>query len=316
MDENVTTFVGIDVSKRTLDLGHSTEQNGQTVENSTAGIEQLLETLPASGTCLVTVESTGGYERTLVAELVDAGHLVSVVNPRQVRDFAKGLGIKAKTDRIDATVIARFGQHVRPRTVSKTHENQAELQQLVTRRRQLVELRTAESNRLETLTSQTVRRSVQDMVEMLNGQIRQIEQQLKELLDSDEDWRDKGALLASAPGVGAVTVSSLLAELPELGFLNRQQISALVGVAPFNRDSGGYQGKRSIAGGRASIRSVLYMAAMTARRCNPVIRQFAQRLEEAGKPFKVVITACMRKLLVILNTMAKTNSHWDPTFGQ
>jgi len=179
-----------------------------------------------------------------------------------------------------------------------------------------VNLRTAEKNRMETLSSKPVRKSVQQVIDMLNKQIKRIEKAIAALLDSDDDWTDKGRIIESVPGVGPVVVSSLLAELPELGLLNRQEISALVGLAPFNRDSGRHRGKRSIWGGRSSVRSVLYMAALTARRCNPVIRRFAARLEAEGKPFKVVLTACMRKLLVILNTLVKTNSHWNPNYAQ
>ena len=157
---------------------------------------------------------------------------------------------------------------------------------------------------------------MQQVIDLLNKQIERIEKEILALLESDDEWKDKGSIIQSAPGIGSVTVASLLAELPELGFLNRQEIAALVGLAPFNRDSGRFQGKRSIWGGRASVRSVLYMAALTARRCNPVIRAFAQRLEAQGKPFKVVIVACMRKLLVILNTLVKTNSHWNPNYAQ
>jgi transposase len=199
--------------------------------------------------------------------------------------------------------------------VAKTPENQAELEQLVLRRRQLVDFRTAESNRLETCASSAVRKSIQHLIDRLNKDIRKIEKAILAFLESDDDWRDKAQILGSTPGVGPTTAATLLAELPELGQLNRQQISALVGLAPFNHDSGRFQGKRRIWGGRASVRSVLYMATLTAKRCNPVIRAFAQRLQATGKPFKLVMTACMRKLLVILNAMLKTNSHWNSTFS-
>jgi len=316
MDGSITSFVGIDIAKHSLDVCILPERKQFTVPYDTAGLKQLRSQLPDMGSCLIVVEATGGYQRRVVAELANADHLVAVVNPRQVRDFARGLGILAKTDRLDAQVIARFGQHVRPRTLANTHEKQEELAQLVTRRRQLVDLRTAEKNRRETLTSKPVRKSVQQVIDLLNKQIERIEKEILALLESDDEWKDKGSIIQSAPGIGSVTVASLLAELPELGFLNRQEIAALVGLAPFNRDSGRFQGKRSIWGGRASVRSVLYMAALTARRCNPVIRAFAQRLEAQGKPFKVVIVACMRKLLVILNTLVKTNSHWNPNYAQ
>ena len=322
MHNTVNTFVGIDVSKQSLDVGTLPNKSSQTFTYDQTGIGQLLENLPKPGTCLITIEAirhgapaAGGYQRPIVAELLDAGHQVAVVNPKQVRDFAKAFGIKAKTDRIDALLIAQFGQHVNPRTVAKTHEKQEELQQLVTRRRQLVELKTAEKNRLETLSSKAVRKSVNDVIKLLNQQIDDIEKQLMKLLKTEDVFNGKGEILASVPGVGNITVATLLAELPELGILNRQEISALVGLAPFNRDSGRHRGKRSIWGGRASIRSVLYMAAITAKRCNPVIRKFAQQLEQTGKPFKVVITACMRKLLVILNTLLKNNTHWNPNFS-
>ena len=316
MDGSITSFVGIDIAKHSLDVCILPERKQFTVPYDTAGLKQLRSQLPDMGSCLIVVEATGGYQRRVVAELANADHLVAVVNPRQVRDFARGLGILAKTDRLDAQVIARFGQHVRPRTLAKTHKKQEELAQLVTRRRQLVDLRTAEKNRRETLTSKPVRKSVQQVIDLLNKQIERIEKEILALLESDDEWKDKGSIIQSAPGIGSVTVASLLAELPELGLLNRQEISALVGLAPFNRDSGRFQGKRSIWGGRASVRSVLYMAALTARRCNPVIRAFAQRLEAQGKPFKLVIVACMRKLLVILNTLVKTNSHWNPNYAQ
>ena len=315
MDGSLTTFVGIDVAKRSLDVHLLPEGRSLSLLNDASGWKQLRQQLPAPGTCLIVVEATGGYERRLVADLADAGHRVAVVNPRHVRDYAKASGRLAKTDRLDAAVIARFGEHFRPRTVSQTSEKQAQFAQLVARRRQLVDLRTAETNRLETSTSRPVRQSIQRVVDILNKDLQRLEKEILAFLEADDDWRGKADLLGSAPGVGNVTAASLLAELPELGQLNRQEISALVGVAPFNRDSGTFRGKRSIGGGRASIRSVLYMAALTARRCNPVIRAFAHRLQAAGKPAKVVITACMRKLLVILNAMVKSHSHWNPQFA-
>ncbi len=316
MDGLITSFVGIDVVKDSLDVRVLSEAKPFTVSNDAAGLSQLLARLPDAGTCLIVVEATGAYQRLVVAELANAGHFVSVVNPRQVRDFARGLGILAKTDGIDARVIALFGQHVRPRTIAKNHENQEELQQLVTRRRQLIDLRTAETNRQELLTSKPVQKSLQQVIALLDKQIESIEQEIAKFLESDDQWKNKANIIKSVPGVGKVTVVSLLADLPELGFLNRQEIAALVGLAPFNRDSGRFHGKRSIWGGRASIRSVLYMAALTARRCNPVIQAFAKRLEDQGKPFKIVIVACMRKLLITLNTLVKTNSQWNPNYAR
>jgi transposase len=314
MDGSLATFVGIDVAKHSLDVHLLPEGRFVSLAYDQSALQHLRNELPAPGSCLIVIEATGGYERRVVADLLDAGHLVAVVNPRPVRDFARGIGILAKTDRIDASVIARFGQQVRPRTVAKTPTKQVELEQLVLRRRQLIDLRTAESNRLETCSSRAVRKSIQHMIDRLNKDIQKIEKEILAFLESDDDWRGKAQILGSTPGVGTTTAATLLAELPELGKLNRQQISALVGLAPFNHDSGRSQGKRRIWGGRASVRSVLYMAALTAKRCNPVIRAFAQRLEANGKPFKLVMTACMRKLLVILNTMLKTNSPWNPIF--
>lgn len=312
MDGSINCFVGIDVAKHSFDMAIVPEGKSLSFDYDDNGLEQLLKQLPEAGTCLIVMEATGGYQRRLVAELVNAGHHVAVANPRQVRDFAKGLGILAKTDRIDARMIARFGQHVRPRVVAKSSKKQVELEQFVIRRRQLIELRTAEKNRREAMTSKAVGKSVQRMIDVLNKQIKRFEKDILALIESDDDLKQKAELLNSVPGVGNVTSATLVAELPELGQLNRQQIAALAGLAPFNRDSGKFHGTRHIRGGRASVRSTLYMATLTARRCNPVIREFAQRLEAAGKPFKVVMTACMRKLLVIINTMIKNNSHWSP----
>jgi transposase len=314
MDGSITSFVGIDIAKHSFDLCLLPQETQHSLNYDTQGLNQLHQLLPQPGTCLIIVEATGGYQQRLVADLVAAGHRVAVVNPRQVRDFAKGLGILAKTDRIDARVIARFGQHVRPRTIAENHEKQEELQQLVTRRRQLIDLRTAETNRQEIPAAKVVQKSLQQVITLLNKQIKALDKQIAELLKSDDHWKHKGNILTSVPGVGDTTASSLLAELPELGRLNRKEISALAGLAPYNRDSGRFHGKRSIHGGRATVRSALYMAALTAKRCNPVIAPFAQRLTDQGKPFKVMMTACMRKLLVILNTLVKNNSMWNPQY--
>lgn len=311
MDDSITVFVGIDVAKESFDVCVLPEGKRATLTQDAKGRKQLLAMLPPSGRCLVTLEATGGYERPLVVALAQAGHLVAVVNPRQVRDFARGIGIVAKTDRIDAEVIARFGHDVRPRVTLPTSKKQLELDQLVTRRRQLIDLRTAEKNRTETISSKVVRKSIQRVVELLNKQITRVEREIAELVDSDEDLKDKSNLLTSTPGVGTTTAVALIAELPELGRLNRQQIAALAGLAPFNRDSGRFRGKRSIFGGRRGVRSALYMAVLTARTWNPVIRAFAERLKSQGKSFKVVMTACMRKLLIILNTMVKNNTRWN-----
>jgi transposase len=311
-EDSTPHVVGIDVAKHQLDVHQLSDGRHLTLVYDTKGLQQLRKTLPPPNETLVVVEATGGYQRRVVADLADAGYAVAVVNPRQVRDYARGLGRLAKTDRIDAETIARFGAHVRPRPIEQTPAKQAELEALVTRRRQLVELRTAENNRRETAVAKSIRKSIQQVIDLLNKQIERIEKDITELLESNDDFKNKAALLASVPGIGLTTAATLLAELPELGVLNRQQIAALVGVAPFNRDSGRFRGKRSIWGGRSALRSVLYMAALTARRCNPTIRAFAQRLEAQGKHFKVTIVACMRKLLIHLNAMVKNNHHWQP----
>jgi len=310
MDGSIISFVGIDVAKASLEVHLLPEGRHQRLSNDKPGIEQLLGTLPAAGACSIVLEATGGYHRRLVADLLGAGHRVAVVNPRQARDFARGLGILGKTDALDARCLAEFAKHVQPRSMAQISTTQAELQDLVTRRRQLVEMRASEMNRMDTLASKKVRKDVQQMVDLLRKRIDRLEKQILALLEADDEWKNKADILNSVPGVAGVTVASLLAKAPELGTLNRQKISALIGVAPFNNDSGPFRGKRTIWGGRAEVRSVLYMAALTARTHNPVIREFAKRLEAAGKPFKVVIVACMRKLLVILNTMLKNNTSW------
>jgi len=315
MDGSFTSFVGIDVAKHSFDVCLVPDDKTMSLTYDDPGLTELRRHLPPPDACLVVVEATGGYERRLVADLIDAGYQVAVANPRHVHHFGLSLGKIAKTDRLDARVIALFGQHVRPRTVAKTEKKQQELEQLVLRRRQLVDLRTAESNRLETCSAAVVRKSLRQSIDRLSTDITRIEKAILTSVESDDEWRAKAEILGSTPGVGMTTAATLIAELPELGQLNRQEISALVGLAPFNQDSGRFRGKRSIAGGRKTVRNVLYMAAISARRCNPAIRAFAQRLEAAGKPFKVVITACMRKLLTTLNTMLRTNSHWKPVFA-
>jgi transposase len=305
-------FVGIDVAKKALDVCVEPERRAFTCDADPAGIKHLLGQLPTPGTCLVVVESTGSYHRRLVAELVAAGHHVAIANPRQVRDFAKGHGILAKTDRLDAAVLAHFGRQVRPRIVRPAHAKQADLEALVTRRRQLVALRTAEKNRLEGPLPKTVHKSIQQVIDLLTKQVERIEKDILRHIESDDDWNAKAKLLSSVPGVGPATIATLLAELPELGILNRQQIATLVGVAPICRDSGQTNGPRHIGGGRADVRTTLYMAALAARRCNPTIQRFAERLKAAGKAAKVVITACMRKLCASYAQAAGDPQHDGP----
>lgn len=312
----VTLWVAIDVAKETLEIGCSTPDavRVRRVANAPAGFRELLKALPPRAHTAVVLEATGGYERNVIAELLEAGYRVALVNPRQVRDFAKGWGILAKTDRIDARVIALFAQHVQPRMLREMPEQQRELADLVTRRRQLLDLRTRESNRWAQTSAKAARKSIQQVLNLLDGQIHKLDKAIAELIDSDDDWKAKSELLQSTPGLGRVTAATLLAELPELGELNRQQIAALVGLAPFNDDSGQHQGQRHITGGRAAVRCVLYMATLVATKHNPTLKAFAQRLQKSGKKFKVVQTACMRKLLVILNTMLKNKTSWNPAF--
>lgn len=306
------TFIGIDVAKASLDLHFLPSGQAHSLANNPSGFQQLPQLLPAPDACRIVLEATGGYERQLVADLLDAGFQVAVVNPRRVRDFARALGLAAKTDRLDARVLALFAEKVQPPPTQKTPEKQAEIQQLVARRRQLIDLRTQETNRWDVTPSKAARKSIQAVLHTLERQIRDVEKAIENLIEADDEWRQKAELVQSVPGLGGVTATTLLADVPELGQLNRQQIASLVGLAPFNRDSGQHQGKRAIGGGRKSVRSVLYMAALAAKRCNPVIQAFEQRLTQQGKPFKVVLTACMRKLLVIVNSIVKSGLPWNP----
>jgi transposase len=310
LDDSIECSVGIDVSKARLDVHLLPGGLPLQVPNSPEGHDELLARLPAPGACRVVLEATGDLQRPVVAALVDAGHYVSVVNPRQVRDYARALGILAKTDAVDARVIARFGRDVRPRNVAKAPERQAELDQLVARRRQLVGARVAESNRLRDDMPRLVRQSVQRQLKSIAADVARLDRAILELVRSDDDWKQRFDLLKGVPGAGDATAAALVAELPELGRLNRRAISALVGVAPFADDSGRRQGRRSTRGGRRPLRSTLYMAALAAIRFNPAVKAFAGRLRAQGKHGKVVVVACMRKLLVILNAMVKDNSPW------
>ena len=310
MDGTNQVAVGIDVAKATLDVHILPSGQAHTLPNVKAEFKQLKHLLPNPAQCLIVLEATGGFEREVVAELIDAGYHVAVINPKRARDFARALGLTAKTDRIDARVLALFAEKVQPTPSEKTPEKQAEMQQLVARRRQLIDLKTQESNRWDVTQAKAARKSIQAVINTLEAEIRGIEKVIESLVESDDEWRNKAQLIESVPGLGDVTAKTFIADVPEIGKLNRQQISALVGLAPYNRDSGAMKGKRTISGGRKSVRSVLYMAALAAKRCNPVIKAFADRLAQHGKPFKVIITACMRKLLVILNSIVKSGRPW------
>lgn len=309
---SIDVYVGVDVSKARLDIHIDPLGQFLFVDNTPAGIQMLLKALQPLTVKLALIEATGRYERRLAADLLDAAIPVAVVNPRQARDFAKSLGKLAKTDKIDAQVLAAFAKLGHHRLAEKTSRNLELLDQRVTRRRQVVAMLAAEKTRLEQLSDKLAIRTVNKVMRVLDQQREDLDRDIAKLIESDDDWRNKAQILDSAPGVGPDTANQLVVDLPELGKLNRQEIAALVGVAPMNCDSGTKRGQRHIRGGRADIRTTLYMAAYNAMRCNPVIRAFAERLKKAGKPFKVVATACMRKLLIILNVMIKTNQHWNP----
>jgi transposase len=303
--------VGIDVSKSVLDVSAYPSGNTWQVEYSAPGITALAEELAALGPAVVVVEATGGLEISLTAALGVAGLPVAVVNPRQVRDFARATGRLAKTDKLDAQLLARFGAMVQPPARPLPDAQHRELQAIVTRRQQLIEMLTAERNRLRRTTPR-VRQQIEVHVQWLREQLREVDRDLETFLRSSPLWQEDAKVLRSVPGVGPIVTATLIARLPELGSLNCKQVAALVGVAPFNRDSGTLRGKRTVWGGRGALRTALYMATLVATRHNPVLRAFYQRLCDAGKPKKVALIACMRKLLIILNSMIKNHRTWNP----
>lgn len=301
--------VGIDVGKAQLDVGRADEKRGRVWANDEAGRAELSDWVVEQEASLVVVEASGGYEAAIVSELVSRGVAVALVNPTRVRAFAKAEGVLAKTDKIDAQVIARFGATMKPQARVRREKSQVELNELVSRRRQLVEMLTAEKNRLQTASPDMQTHIARHLV-WLQGEIEELEQQISQAIAANPAWAETAKRVDSAPGIGPITAATLVADLPELGQLNRQKIAALVGVAPFNHDSGKHRGKRRIFGGRTSVRSVLYMATLSAVKHNPVIKEFYHHLLDKGKLKKVALTACMRKLLVILNTMVKTGQDW------
>jgi transposase len=310
--EAIRMVVGIDVSKQRLDCFVLPGKQAWSCANSDEALVGLVERLRELKPDLVVLEATGGYETRAATQLAGVGLRVAVVNPRQVRYFAKALGRLAKSDRIDAQVLAEFGLKVEPQIRALPDEHTRELAALVARRAQLVCMRTQEKNRLSGNAAAVMRPRIKAHVAWLDAEIAALEVDMTAKLRSSEAWCDKRDLLLSVPGVGAMTTATLLAQLPELGELNRHAIANLVGVAPLNDDSGTHHGRRTIWGGREAVRAVLYMAALTATRHNVLIRVFYQRLRAAGKEFKVAIVACMRKLLTILNAMLKTKTPWNP----
>lgn len=305
-------FVGIDVSKSTLDVCIEPVGQPLQVAYDEEGIRRLVSLLKEISPTLIVIEATGGLEMRIASELAGRGLPVAVINPRQARDFAKATGKLAKTDQVDAAVLAAFARAIRPQARPLQDADTRALNDLVSRRRQLIDMRVQETLRLNSAASKPLQKSLKRHIAWLDKRITEIDTDLTRRLRNSEVWRTKDDLLRSIPGVGAVTTLTMLSKCPELGKLSRREIAALVGVAPMANDSGKYRGRRFVWGGRADVRAVLYMAAISAIRCNETIKEFAKRLEKAGKPPKVVIVACMRKLLTIMNAMLKNNALWDP----
>jgi transposase len=309
MTDTAGIYVGIDVSKTWLDIAVYASDLCWRVGNEEQGIASLVKRLKEMKATLIVLEATGGYEMPVVAELAHARLPVVVSNPRQVRAFARSTGQLAKTDKLDAKLLAHFAAAIRPAARPLPSEEEEQLTGLLVRRRQLVDMLTMEKNRLHTVRP-ALREDIREHIAWLQAKLAKLDEEIDQFVRQSSLWKEKDALLRSAPGVGRVTSCTLLAMLPELGTLNRQEIAALVGVAPVNKDSGRKQGKRRVYGGRATVRSVLYMAALAAKRYNPRIKKFYEDLLHRGKEKKVALTACMRKLLVILNAMVKTNQLW------
>jgi len=302
--------VGIDVGKLSLQV--AVGQNGEEweIENNDEGIAQLVERLTSLSPSLIVLEATGGLERLAAFNLSVAGLPVAVINPQQSHYFVKMSGRKAKTDKLDARGLAHFGAVLKPEVRPLADEKQQYLQDLLTRRRQLVKMKTAEKNRYQS-ASPLVRSRIKKHISWLEDELAEIEKELSQHIKDNDTWRHVAAIVRSVPGIGLISTLALVGGLPELGQLNHKEIAALLGVAPFNRDSGTQSKKRFTSGGRGTIRAILHMATLRATVCNPVIRSFYLRLLEVGKPTKVVLTACMRKLIVILNAMVKHDTFWQ-----
>jgi len=313
MNESIVErFVGVDVSKSTLDVCIDSPSEVLHVDYDDKGIKTICTRLKSIAPILIVMEATGGLEMRLACELAAMGLNVAVINPRQARDFAKATGQLAKTDLVDAAVLAAFARAIRPQARTLKDEQTRELDEMVSRRRQLVANRVQEALRLDTAASKALQKSLKAHIAWLEKRITQIDEDLGHRLKTSDVWRAKDNLLRGIPGVGAVTTLTMLAKCPELGTLSRREIAALTGVAPVANDSGKHRGKRFVWGGRADVRVVLYMATLSAMQCNSVIKEFATRLKQAGKPAKVVIVACMRKLLTIMNAVLKSNTPWRP----
>jgi len=310
--EHSTSFVGIDVSKEHLDVHVRPSGETFTVPRTGAGLEELTRRLGVDLPLLVVLEATGGFEITVAAALAAAKLPLAVVNPRQIRDFARSIGRLAKTDRLDAEVIALFAERVRPEPRPVADEDALALGELVARRRQLVEMIGMEKNRQQQVRDLSLKERIQAHLAWLQQALADLDGEIGDLVRRCPAWRETEERLTSVPGVGKITARTLIAELPELGCLGRRQIAALVGVAPLNCDSGKWRGYRAIAGGRFEVRRALYMATLTAIRFNPVIRDHYQQLRQRGRPAKVALIACLRRLLTILNAMLRERTTWQP----
>lgn len=302
---------GIDVSKKALDVFIDRPAQGFRVENADQPIATLAERLRAAGVRLVVIEATGRYHRRVAATLLAAGVPTSVVNPQRAREFAKALGKLEKSDAIDARVLAQFARLINPRPDEVPRENQALLDDLVSRRRALVQVRVAEKNRAHDDLPKLARTQSDRLLRLIERQVEDLDREIARLVEADDDWRDKSKVIDSVPGIGPDSANQLVVDLPELGRLNRQQIAKLAGLAPLNRDTGQFRGQRTIGGGRHAVRTTLYMLAHNAVLHCERFKRFFDGLRDRGKKHKVAMTACMRKLLIVLNQMVKTNTHWN-----
>ncbi|NOX81075.1 MAG: IS110 family transposase [Deltaproteobacteria bacterium] len=307
---DVKRVVGIDVAKEKLDIASRPGKAFWTISNCEKEFGPLIDKLAEISPDLIVLEATGGLEMPVASALATAGLPVVIINPRQIRNFAKAIGTLAKTDRIDADIIARFGESIKPEIRPLKDEQTKELTEVLTRRRQLVDMLTAEKNRLPTMRTK-IKKDIEKHIKWLEKRIKDSEDELEKRIKQSPIWRKQDEIVKSVPGVGPILSLALLTSLPELGKLENRKISALVGVAPFNRDSGKFKGTRAVWGGRANVRSVLYMATLVAVRFNPVIKKFHDRLINAGKKPKVAIVASMRKLITILNAMVKNGTKWQ-----
>jgi len=305
-------YVGVDVAKRTLEIGVRPSGESFSESNDPPGCARLAQRLPRLNPALVVLEASGGYERALTGELGTAGLPVVVVNPRQTRDFARALGRLEKTDKVDALMLAEFAERVQPEVRQLPDQQALALAALMARRRQLVEMLVAEQNRLLQAPA-VLQHELRSHIDFLRKQLYRLDQELDQLLHQSPVWREQEDLLKGVPGIGPVTCATLLADLPELGRLSRRAIAKLAGLAPLARDSGAMRGRRTVWGGRAKVRATLFMATLSAVRHNPVLKAFHARLRAAGKPNKVALVACMRKLLIILNAMLKNRTPWSPS---